>query len=292
MEKLDHIPVLLNEVIEVLNPTNDKIYVDATFGAGGYTKAILEKASCKVIGIDCDQSTEVYANNFKSTFEDRFNFINKNFQEIDIILNELNISKIDGIIFDLGVSSMQLDNRERGFSFSGDGPLDMRMDSSLPTSATHLINSLYEEELANLIYELGGERKSRIIAKNIVKFRQKDKIKSTSELVEAIGINRYSDKLHFATKTFQALRIAVNNELENIELALNKLPPLLAPGGIICVVSFHSSEDRIVKKFFTDLSAKENFEKINKKVITPLYKEIRNNPRARSAKLRALRKIV
>ena len=181
MEKLDHIPVLLNEVIEVLNPTNGKTYVDATFGAGGYTKAILEKACCKVIGVDCDQSTEVYAKNFKNTFEDRFNFINKNFKEIDIILKELNISTIDGIIFDLGVSSMQLDNKERGFSFSGDGPLDMRMDNSLSTSATNLINSLYEEELANLIYELGGERKSRIIAKNIVKFRQKEKIKSTSE---------------------------------------------------------------------------------------------------------------
>ena len=292
MEKPDHIPVLLNEVIDILNPTSNKIYIDATFGAGGYTKAILEKASCKVIGTDCDQNTKPYAENLKNDFPDRFTYINANFTEIDNILKKLNVPKIDGIVFDLGVSSMQLDNRDRGFSFSGDGPLDMRMDNSLSTTATNLINTLYEEELANLIYELGGERKSRIIANNIVKFRQKEKIKSTSELVEAIGIKRYSDKLHFATKTFQALRIAVNNELENIKLVLNKLPSLLAPGGIICTVSFHSLEDKIVKDFFKTLSSEENFEKINKKVITPLYKEIRNNPRARSSKLRALRRII
>lgn len=292
MEKPDHIPVLLDEVIDILNPTSNKIYVDATFGAGGYTKAILEKASCKVIGIDCDQNTKPYAENLKNNFPERFSYINDNFTEIDNILKKLNIPKIDGIVFDLGVSSMQLDNKDRGFSFSGDGPLDMRMDNSLSTTATNLINTLYEEELANLIYELGGERKSRIIAKNIVQFRQKEKIKTTSELVEAIGIKRYSDKLHFATKTFQALRIAVNNELENIKLVLNKLSSLLAPGGIICTVSFHSLEDKIVKDFFKTLSSEENFEKINKKVITPLYKEIRKNPRARSSKLRALRRII
>lgn len=292
MEKPDHIPVLLNEVVEVLNPTNGKIYVDATFGAGGYTKAILKKASCKVIGIDCDQNTEIYAENLKINFPDKFTYINDNFTKIDIILKKLNISKIDGIVFDLGVSSMQLDNKNRGFSFSKDGPLDMRMDNSLSTTAKSLINTLYEEELADLIYEFGGERKSRIIAKNIVKHRQKKKIKSTSELVEAIAIDRYNNKRHFATKTFQALRIAVNHELENIKLALNKLPSLLAPKGIICVVSFHSLEDKIVKDFFKNLTNKENFEKINKKVITPLYREIRNNPRARSSKLRALRKII
>ena len=289
---MDHVPVLLNEVIDILKPTNNKIYVDATFGSGGYTRAILERAECKVIGIDCDHNTKSYADVLKNTFNDRLIYINDNFKEIDLILKKLNISRIDGIIFDLGVSSMQLDNATRGFSFNKNGPLDMRMDNKLSISAEQLINTLYEDELADIIYKLGGERKSRIIAKNIVEYRQRERINSTLGLVEAIGIKRYRDNLHFATKTFQALRITVNNELENIQSALCKVPSLLESEGVICAVSFHSLEDKIVKDSFKNLSSEGSFEKINKKVITPLYREIKSNPRARSSKLRALRKIV
>ena len=291
MKNQHHTPVLLNEVIEALNPSNEKIYIDATFGAGGYSKAILDKAPCKVIGLDCDQITIDYADKLKNTYQDKFTFINDNFINIDSVLNNLNISKVDGIVFDLGVSSMQLDNKDRGFSFNGDAPLDMRMDDKISLTAKKLVNTLYQEELANLIYNFGGEKKSRLIAKNIINYRQKQKIESTAQLVEAIGLTKYTDKIHFATRTFQALRISVNNELENLENTLKKLPTFLKDGGTISVVTFHSLEDKIVKDFFKNMSLQNNFERINKKVITPKYEEIRSNPRARSAKLRSLRKI-
>ena len=291
MKNQHHTPVLLNEVIEALNPSSGKTYIDATFGAGGYSKAILDKASCNVIGIDCDQITINYAEKLKNTYQDKIIFINDNFINIDSALDNLNISKIDGIVFDLGVSSMQLDNRDRGFSFNGDAPLDMRMDNKISLTAKKLVNTLYQEELANLIYNFGGEKKSRLIAKNIINYRQKQKIESTSQLVEAIGLTRYNDKIHFATRTFQALRISVNNELENLKNTLKKLPNFLKNGGIISVVTFHSLEDKIVKDFFKTMSLQSNFERINKKVIVPKYAEIRSNPRARSAKLRSLRKI-
>ena len=291
MKHQHHTPVLLNEVIEALNPSSGKTYIDTTFGAGGYSKAILDKASCNVIGIDCDQITINYADKLKNTYQDKFTFINDNFINIDSVLNNLNISKIDGIVFDLGVSSMQLDNKDRGFSFNGDATLDMRMDNKISLTAKKLVNTLYQEELANLIYNFGGEKKSRLIAKNIINYRQKQKIESTSQLVQAIGLTKYNDKIHFATRTFQALRISVNNELENLKNTLKKLPNFLKNGGIISVVTFHSLEDKIVKDFFKTMGLQSNFERINKKVIIPKYAEIRSNPRARSAKLRSLRKI-
>ncbi len=286
-----HIPVLLNETLDILNPKNSNLYVDATFGGGGYTKSILEKSLCNVLAVDCDQTAAIYGDKVKKNYPGRFNFINDNFKNIDVILKKRDVSIIDGIIFDLGVSSMQLDNKQRGFSFRGDGPLDMRMDSTLPITAKELINSMYEGELANLIFKFGGERKSRLIAKNIVKFRQKKNIKSTLQLVEAMGIKGYNDKIHFATRTFQALRITVNSELENLKLSLEKLPSLLAPNAIIVIITFHSLEDKIVKDFFNSCSREKKFKKINKKVIRPTYDEIKRNPRARSAKLRGLRKV-
>ena len=291
-----HTPVLLQEVLNMINPQDNKIYVDATFGAGGYTKAILSRANCTVIGIDCDQHTQNYAAQVKHNFKDRFYFVNDNFTNVDAILRDIKIAFIDGIVFDLGISSMQLDNKGRGFSFTGDAPLDMRMDSRLSITATKLINELREKELADLIYQYGGERKSRLIAKNIVHFRQKEKIVTTSQLIEAMQIakKKYRDNIHFATRTFQALRIAVNNELENLRIVLEKLPTLLAPQGMISIVTFHSLEDKIVKEFFKKVSTEKSyntFEIVNKKVITPSYTEIKANPRSRSAKLRGLRRI-
>ena len=291
-----HTPVLLQEVLNMINPQDNKIYVDATFGAGGYTKAILSRANCTVIGIDCDQHTQNYATEVKQNFKDRFHFVNDNFTNIDAILKNIKIALIDGIVFDLGVSSMQLDDKDRGFSFARDAPLDMRMDNRLSATATKLVNELCEKELADLIYQYGGERKSRLIAKNIVHFRQKEKIATTSQLIEAMQIvkKKYRDNIHFATRTFQALRIAVNSELENLSVTLEKLPTLLASQGTISVVTFHSLEDKIVKGFFKKVSTEKShntFEIVNKKVITPSYTEIKTNPRSRSAKLRGLRKI-
>ena len=291
-----HTPVLLQEMLDMINPQDNKVYVDATFGAGGCTKAILQRANCTVVGIDCDQHTESYAKQIRGNFSDKFYFINDNFFNIDVTLKKLNISSIDGIVFDLGVSSMQLDNKERGFSFAGDAPLDMRMDNTLSVTAAKLVNELHEKELADLIYQYGGERKSRSIAKSIVSYRQKERIFTTLQLIDAMRAvgRRYRDNIHFATRTFQALRIAVNKELENLKNVLEKLPVLLALHGTIIVATFHSLEDKIVKEFFKEISANKShnhFEKINKKVITSSYEEVRKNPRARSAKLRGLRRI-
>ena len=291
-----HIPVLLQEVLDIINPQDNGVYVDATFGAGGYAKAILSKANCNVIGIDCDQYTQSYATQIRQVFGNRFHFVNDNFVNVGTVLEKLNIQLINGIVFDLGVSSMQLEDKDRGFSFTGDAPLDMRMDNRLSITATKLVNELHEKELADLIYQYGGERKSRLIAKSIVHFRQKKKIVTTSQLIKAMqAVKRgYRDDIHFATRTFQALRIAVNNELESLSIALEKSPALLAPQGTISVVTFHSLEDKIVKEFFKKISTKEcrnTFEVVNKKVITPSYVEIKANPRSRSAKLRGLRRV-
>jgi len=285
-----HTPVLVKEVIEMLNPTEGRTYIDATFGAGGYSRCILEKAKCKVIGIDCDKETELYSNKLKEKYQDRFTFVKENFKNIDLVLQELKIQKVDGLVFDLGVSSMQLDNRERGFSFLGDAPLDMRMDQENIINAKILLNKFSQKELADTIYHLSGERKSRIIAENITNYRRNQEIETTEQLVSAIGIKRYNGKIHFATRTFQALRICVNNELENLKIVLDKIPNILNTGGIVTAVTFHSLEDKIVKNVFKKLSADKEFLLVNKKVITPSYNEIKLNRRSRSAKLRVIQK--
>ena len=292
MYKFKHNPVLLDKAINSLNLKKNKIYVDATFGSGSYAQAILQKIYCKVIAIDCDQTTGIYANALKNIYKNRFTFVNKNFTEIDKILKKIHINRVNGIIFDLGISSMQIDNNFRGFSFNSYGFLDMRMDSKLFNHSAVLINSLYEKELSSLIYDLSGEKKSYIFAQNIIKIRKNKQIKSIDKLVNCAGIQQYVKKIYFITRTFQALRIAVNNELQSIKLALNKLPPLLVLNGIICIVSFHSLEDKIVKNVFKNLIIKKKFIKIEKQITSPLYKEIINNPRSRSAKLRCLYKII
>ena len=290
MQKTNHIPVLLKEVVTILNPKKFNLYIDATFGTGGYTKSILNKSLCNVLALDCDQNTIRYANEIKKIYFKRFNFTNKNFKDIELVLSKLNISKINGIVFDLGVSSIQLNSKNRGFSFNKNALLDMRMDIKLPLNAIHYINTMHEKELSNLIYNFGGEKKSRFIAKNIIEFRKKN-IEFVYELVDAINAKKYKDKIHFATRTFQAFRIAVNNELQNLKTILKKIPLLLSKNGIIAIVTFHSLEDKIVKYYFNKYLLKKNFKKTSKKIIIPTLSEIKRNPRAKSAKLRIIKKL-
>jgi 16S rRNA (cytosine1402-N4)-methyltransferase len=304
-----HAPVLLEEMLQHLQPQDNETYLDCTFGSGGYSRAILDKASCSVIATDQDPNTLIYAEELKKSYPGRFSFYLNNFAEI----KTLPISKIDGAVFDIGTSAMQLDHAERGFSFQQNGPLDMRMNQgeSKFSTAKDLINSLSQEDLANLIYKYGEERSSRKIAKAI--FDQKNNINSTFDLAQiirtAVGSQRYG-KIDAATKTFQALRIVVNNELENFSTALNQVTELLNPNARIILVTFHSLEDKIAKDFLkqssgprvsrskyaltqnTDFANTKELYKIStKKPITPSREEVMINPRARSAKLRAAIKI-
>jgi 16S rRNA (cytosine1402-N4)-methyltransferase len=296
----NHKSVMLNEVLEYLKPVDKEIYLDCTFGAGGYTKAILEKADCNVIALDRDPSVKKIAGTINEKFGNRFEFYNIKFSEVETILNNRNIN---GIVLDIGVSSMQIDNTDRGFSFQKNSKLDMRMGNE-KLSAYDLINYTSETELANLIYNYGDEVKSRHIAKKIVKKRMEKPIETTFELAEIV---RYfypirERKIDPATKTFQAIRIAVNHELEELEKILEISKKILKSGGRLVVVSFHSLEDKIVKNFInaeTDRTKKNkystekkvfNFELLAKKAVVPKNEEILTNIRARSAKLRAMLK--
>jgi 16S rRNA (cytosine1402-N4)-methyltransferase len=305
----DHYPVMLNEVLENLSPHSGGVYVDGTFGAGGYSKAILELADCTVIGIDRDPNAQSAANDLKDSFGERFIFIHGCFGDALELVNAAGFKQVDGFVLDLGVSSMQLDQAERGFSFRFDGPLDMRMGQE-GQSAADLVNSLEEEELANIIYKYGEERLSRRIAKNIVKERSVERIETTerlAEIVRAVVPRSPKDKIDPATRTFQALRIAVNDELGELERGLEAAEALLKDQGRLVVVSFHSLEDGIVKSFMYERSGyvpnmsrhlppaqKEShisFSLLKRKPTEPLNKEVKENSRSRSAKLRlAIRK--
>ena len=308
-----HSPVMLNEV-ESYIPLNKKINViDATFGGGGYSKKILEKFQVnKLIAIDRDSIANIFAKELNKKYSN-FTFLQGCFGNIDeLIFDNFNKKiKFDAIIFDLGLSSNQLNTKERGFSFLNEGPLDMRMGQN-EINASEIVNNYTEEKIANIIYKYGEEKLSRRIAKNIIAARKTKVIKNTKELVDIIKksfpiskINK--SKSHIATKTFQALRIFVNNELNEISLALNKSINLLAPKGRLIIVSFHSLEDRIVKDFFNHNSGKRwrssrhypeladdgsiILNIITKKPIRPNEREIHENHRSRSAKLRVGEKI-
>lgn len=292
-----HIPVMLQEVLQYLNPQNGEVYVDATFGNGGYTRAILEKANCKVIAIDRDPSVKIRANEFKNTYGDRFEFRSGCFGDFSNIVKE----NINGVVFDIGVSSMQLDEAQRGFSFSKEARLDMRM-SKEGISAYDIVNNYDEKELADIIFNYGEERKSRHIASKIIEYRKKKNIETTKELAEIIYsvIHKKIGHIDPATKTFQALRIAVNNELDELSCGLQGASIRLLPMGRLVVVDFHSLEDRIVKNFMKNNSPKkvklskyapelisnEHIFSTFSKAIIPQNTECISNPRARSAKLR------
>lgn len=292
-----HIPVMLQEVLTALKPQKGEVYVDATFGNGGYTKAILETADCKVIALDRDPTVKIRVNEFKNMYGDRFEFRAGQFGDFADLVPE----RINGAVFDIGVSSMQLDEAERGFSFSKEGALDMRMSQD-GISAKDIVNSYDEEALADLIYQYGEERKSRQIAKRIAEYRQNKKIETTTELAEIIYsvIHKKFGEIDPATRTFQALRIAVNDELGELSRGLSGAANRLQKNGRLVVVDFHSLEDRIVKNFFKENGGKrirvskyapelvqdEHLFAEVSKVIMPTAEECGKNPRARSAKLR------
>lgn len=294
-----HFPVMLPEVLQALLPTDGKTYVDATFGNGGYTEAILNAADCKVIALDRDPNVLPRAQEFQEKYGSRFEFRAGRFGDFAELVSE----NIDSAVFDIGVSSMQLDNAERGFSFSKDAPLDMRMSCS-GISAADIVNNTSEEELANLIYKYGEEKKSRQIAARIVKARAVQPIETTKQLADLIYgvIRKTPNAIDPATRTFQALRIAVNNELQELENGLKGATTRLNPKGRLVVVTFHSLEDRIVKNFFKEnagprvhvskyapkapnLDESATFAEVSK-VISASEKEIELNARSRSAKLR------
>ena len=302
-DTLEHTPVLLNEVIRTINPQSGKLYFDATFGWGGYTKKLLDSCACEVIAIDQDPKVKSRAKEFKRKYGTRFNFIESKFSEICSVLKKLNTKKVDGFMFDIGVSSMQLDNPQRGFSFNKEGPLDMRMGNSELT-AEEFINSVSEDELADIIYNYGDERKSRRIAKLIVEHRKINPIKTTLHLADIVlkaNPKKNNHKKHPATKTFQAIRIYLNDEFNELFAGLTNAEQALSEDGKICVVTFHSLEDKIVKNYFykssgMDYSSYKNLPvETNdseaslipgKKAIKPSKEEIETNIRARSAKLR------
>jgi len=300
-----HTPVLLASVLEHLQPKDGAAYIDGTFGAGGYTRAILEAANCRVLAIDRDPSAIAGGADLTAAYPDRLVLRQGRFSELQDIATEASFGEVDGVVFDLGVSSMQLDEPERGFSFQSDGPLDMRMSREGP-SAADLVNTLDEAELADILFHFGEERKSRAIARAIVRARKQKPLSRTFELAQVVSQvlgGRKIEGRHPATRTFQALRIAVNDELGEVAAGLAAAERLLKPGGRLVVVTFHSLEDRIVKRFLAERAGKtggfsrhlpqaaqqraESFRIINQRPVTPDQNETAANPRARSAKLRA-----
>jgi len=289
-----HVSVLKEEAINLLNLNSGDIVVDATLGSGGHAESIIQKVlpNGRVIGIDQDHEALERSKKRLSQYLDHITFVESNFRSLDSVLSENNISAIDGILIDLGVSQDQILSATRGFSFRSDAPLDMRMSLKSNLTAADLINGYSEEDLANVFWEYGEERKSRYFAKHIVEARRKKPIKTTKDLatfIEKLAPRR--GKIHPATKVFQALRIEVNDELGAVHEFLPKALDALNSGKRIAVISFHSLEDRIVKNIFRD-KAKENIIRlINKKVIKPSRKETLENPKSRSAKLRIAEKI-
>ena len=302
-----HIPVLLNDFKSQLQPFSG-IWVDGTFGDGGYSKVLLESDTRKVIAIDRDPSVIPATALLNEQFPSKFFFSNDRFSNMGKIVESLGFESVDGVLLDLGVSSMQIDQANRGFSFSKDGPLDMRMSSS-GLSAFDIVNNFSENDLANIIYTFGEERMSRRIASSIVKERKNKKIDSTKALALLINncFPKYKPlKTNPATRTFQALRIFVNNELEELVEALEVAERLLCPGGILAVITFHSLEDRIVKRFIklksqtnsqgnrhqpSQSKYKPSFEKFEKNKFSPSEAEVKSNNRARSAKLRIAKRL-
>jgi 16S rRNA (cytosine1402-N4)-methyltransferase len=299
-----HVSVMLDEVLGVLAPKDGAIYVDGTFGAGGYTRGILSQAKCKVYAIDRDPLTEDFAKQLQQEFPDRLVWLAGNFADMCELLAQQGISAIDGVVLDLGVSSMQLDMAERGFSFRNDGPLDMRM-SQQGASAADVVANADEDELADILYYYGEEKQSRRIAKAIVNARALTPIVRTTQLAEIIrtAIGGKFQKSDPATRSFQALRIHVNQEFAAIENGLAAAQKLLRPGGRLVVVTFHSLEDRIVKRFIhsrcgklgeasrhmpekAEVAAAPRFFFGRPEKLVPSDQETGRNPRSRSATLR------
>jgi 16S rRNA (cytosine1402-N4)-methyltransferase len=306
MNDSPHQPVLYKEIIHALQPHNGGRYVDGTLGAGGHARGIMEASAPdgQLLGLDVDPQALAIARRNLAPYEHRIHLAQASYTSLSTHLALLRWDAVDGIVLDLGASSMQFDTPERGFSFLHDAPLDMRFGPHAVQTAADLVNKYSERELADLIYQYGEERESRKIARAIVRARP---IHTTRELVAAIEAvsPRRGDRVHPATRTFQALRIAVNEELASIEEVLPQAVAALKPGGRLAVIAFHSLEDRIVKDFFREQSKdrvnppyeriyeeerKATLKEVNRKPIVPSDEEIKNNPRARSAKLRIVEK--
>jgi 16S rRNA (cytosine1402-N4)-methyltransferase len=301
-----HIPVMLSEVIEALDPRDGKHFIDGTFGAGGYSRGLLEAARCNVLAIDRDPGAAQFAQALEERFPGRLKFVLGRYAEMREIAEREGIATVDGVALDLGVSSMQLDEAERGFSFSQDGPLDMRMGAEGPT-ASDLVNALPERDLAAVIATLGEEKRARAIARAIVARRAEEPITRTGELADIVARvlgRRHDDPKHPATRTFQGIRLYLNDELVELARGMNAAEHLLKPTGRLAVVTFHSLEDRIAKRFFAARSMPApkgsrhlpekggsnflpSFRLLNRRPLSPSKDEIRLNPRARSARLRA-----
>jgi 16S rRNA (cytosine1402-N4)-methyltransferase len=297
-----HIPVLGRQAIEMLSPRDGGIYVDATFGAGGYSRAILDTAGARVIGIDRDRSAIADGFDLVDRSGGRLTLVEDRFSNLAGICAAQGIASVDGVVMDVGVSSMQLDEADRGFSFRLGGPLDMRMGHDGPTAAD-VIARASEADLANIIYIFGEERHSRAVARAILAARKQAPVVTTRVLADIVAkvVRSKPGEIHPATRTFQALRIFVNEELDELHLALSEAERMLKPGGRLVVVSFHSLEDRIVKNFMVERAragggsrhlpevsqAAPSFSILTKRPVTPDEDEVSANPRARSAKLRA-----
>jgi len=297
-----HVPVLLDEIVAGLQPQRGGYFADCTVGLGGHAAAILERISPsgRLLGIDADPEAIKLSQDKLSDYGETVTLVNDNFVNLEAICGRYHFHPVDGILFDLGVSSLQLDTAERGFSFHLDAPLNMRFDPGQGLTASDIVNSFSEQELAKLIEKYGEERRSRRIARYIVQNRPIATTVELARLVEqALGGKRA--RIHPATRTFMALRIAVNSELQNLELALKQTPNLLRPGGRLAVISYHSLEDRIVKQFMRYAASSclcpprtvvcrcghvPTLKLISRKVIKPTSLEIESNPRSRSARLR------
>ena len=293
MSDKPHIPVLLDEVLGSFKDLKIKVFVDGTLGAGGHSHALL-KAHPEIetlIGFDQDREAIKIAKERLQHFEEKVVFVEKNYCEIPEELEKRQIPEVDGILLDIGVSSMQLDRGERGFSFSKDGPLDMRMDRDCTLTASEIVNTWSEKELGRIFRDFGEVPRWRFVAKKIVEERETKPFKTTKDLVHLLSpfLRKSSKKsIHPLTLVFQALRIAVNNELKVLSYTLPKVLPLMRKGGKLAVISFHSGEDRIVKNCFREMSQEDLASILTKKPVGPTEEECAQNPRARSAKLRAV----
>lgn len=302
---LSHRPVMLREVLEALNPRAGALYIDATFGGGGYSTALLDAADCKVVGLDRDPDAAERAQSLAQRYPGRLSFVLGRFGDMLDLLRARGITRADGVAFDLGVSSPQLDDPARGFSFRADGPLDMRMGTDGPTAAD-IVNSLPEKALADILFRLGEERRSRAVAHAIVAARAQKPITRTLELAEIVrrAVGHVPPGIDAATRSFQAIRIYTNDELGELDRGLSAAEVLLNPGGRLAVVAFHSLEDRAVKSFLRSRSGAEprasrhlpiaarntpqqSFRLLFRGALTPGADEVSSNPRARSARLRA-----
>lgn len=282
-----HVPVMMAECLEYLALKPDGVYLDATCGLGGHTGAIARRLTTGVL-LACDRDAESLALAKKATADclDRIRFHQSLFSQLAEVLTEEKIPQLDGLLVDLGISRYQLTEGERGFSLMSDGPLDMRMNRAVPGTAADLVNFTAEKELANLIYEYGEERRSRQIARAIVRARP---IKTTGQLAKLIeGAVPRTGKIHPATQTFMALRIVVNREFEEVDALLESIPRLVKPGGRTVILTFHSLEDRKVKQAFQALAKEGRARLLTKHVVKPGEQETRDNPPSRSAKLRAV----